>query len=98
MSETTTEKTEKKTVKKKEPKSFEEAMQRLDEIVSALEDGSAPLDASLAYYEEGIALVRYCGEKLDRAEQQVKLLARNEAGEIVEKDFPKDRNTPVSDD
>ncbi|MCQ2431527.1 MAG: exodeoxyribonuclease VII small subunit [Clostridia bacterium] len=78
---------EKKTAKKKEPKSFEEALNRLNEIVSALEDGSAPLDASLAYYEEGIALIRYCNEKLDHAERQIKVLTRAQDGEIVEKDF-----------
>ncbi len=72
---------------KKEPKNFEAAITRLGEIVAALEDGTAPLDASLALYEEGVALVRFCNEKLDDAEAQVKVLARNEDGDIVERDF-----------
>ena len=77
--------TKKKT--KKEEKSFETALARLNEIVTALEDGSAPLDRSLALYEEGIALVRLCSEKLDAAEQQIKVLTRAENGDIVERDF-----------
>ena len=51
-SQTATE-TKKKT--KKEEKTFESALARLNEIVSALETGSAPLDKSLALYEEGIS-------------------------------------------
>ena len=81
---------EKKTVKKekneKKP-TFEEALGRLNEIVAALEDGTAPLDRSLALYEEGIALVRFCGEALDNAERRIKILTRNEAGEVTEADF-----------
>jgi len=80
--------TKKKT--KKEEKSFEAALARLNEIVTALEDGSAPLDKSLSLYEEGIALVRFCSEKLDAAEQQIKVLTRAENGDIVERDFSTD--------
>ncbi|MBR5221267.1 MAG: exodeoxyribonuclease VII small subunit [Clostridia bacterium] len=71
----------------KEEKSFETALARLNEIVSALEGGSAPLDQSLALYEEGISLVRFCTEKLDAAEAQIKVLTRAENGDIVERDF-----------
>lgn len=78
---------EKKKTQKKEPKNFEAAIARLSEIVASLEDGTAPLDTSLALYEEGIALVRYCNEKLDAAETQIKVLTRKESGEIAERDF-----------
>ena len=80
--------TKKKT--KKEEKSFEAALSRLNEIVAALETGSAPLDKSLALYEEGISLVRLCSEKLDAAEQQIKVLTRADNGDIVERDFNTD--------
>ena len=80
--------TKKKT--KKQEKSFEDALTRLNEIVSALESGSAPLDKSLALYEEGISLIRLCSEKLDAAEQQIKVLTRAENGDIVERDFSTD--------
>lgn len=72
---------------KKEEKSFESALARLNEIVSALEGGTAPLDKSLALYEEGIALIRFCTETLDAAEAQIKVLTRAENGDIVERDF-----------
>ncbi|MBR5870828.1 MAG: exodeoxyribonuclease VII small subunit [Clostridia bacterium] len=75
---------------KKSEKSFEDALARLNEIVAALENGTAPLDQSLALYEEGIALVRLCTEKLDAAEQQIKVLTRAENGDIVERDFSAD--------
>ena len=62
-------------------KSFEDSMNRLEEIVRALESGSATLEQSLELYEEGIALVRTCSKKLDEAEKKIKLLSvTDEAG------------------
>ncbi len=71
----------------KKEKSFEEAMARLEEIVRALDGGSAGLDASLGLFEEGIALVKLCNSKLEGAEQKVKLLAKGDGGELEETDF-----------
>lgn len=68
-------------------KTFEEAMLRLEEIVRALDGGSAGLDDSLGLFEEGIALVKLCNAKLEGAEQKVKLLAKGEDGNIEETDF-----------
>ena len=66
---------------------FEEALARLEEIVRMLESGSAPLDKSLELFEEGVSLVKMCNSKLDNVEQRIKILAKNESGEIVEKEF-----------
>ena len=66
---------------------FEAAMARLEEIVRALEGGNAPLDTSLALFEEGISLVKFCNQKLDAAEQKVKILQRGENGEMTETDM-----------
>lgn len=55
-------------------KTFEEAVERLEEIVKALESGKSGLDETLRLYEEGIALVRECNEKLDGAEQKIRML------------------------
>ncbi len=63
--------TEKKTDKEI---SFEDAIKRLEELVAALENGKAPLDESLALFEEGVALVAQCKKQLDNAEQKVKIL------------------------
>ena len=71
----------------KKEKSFEEAMARLEEIVRALDGGSAGLDDSLGLFEEGIALVKLCNAKLEGAEQKVKLLAKGDDGNLVETDF-----------
>lgn len=67
--------------------SFEEAMTRLEEIVQALESGEADLDSSLKLYEEGIGLVRICTDRLDRAEQTVKMLQMRADGSVAEVDF-----------
>ncbi len=53
---------------------FEDAMNKLESIVSSLEKGDAPLDVSLDLFEEGVALVKLCSEKLDTAAKKVKML------------------------
>ena len=72
--------------KNKEP-AFEQALARLEEIVRALDGGEAPLDESLALFEEGVSLVKLCSEKLDKAEQTVKILVRGEDGKAAEADL-----------
>ena len=66
---------------------FENSMLRLEEIVRRLENGSADLDSALALYEEGVKLVRTCGGMLDEAEKKIKILQKDEHGELVEKEF-----------
>ena len=51
--------------------SFENNMQRLEQIVRALERGDVPLDESLKLFQEGTELVRSCQNMLDNAKQQV---------------------------
>lgn len=53
-------------------KTFEENMQRLEEIVRAMERGDVPLEESLKLFQEGTRLVESCGKLLDDAELQVK--------------------------
>jgi len=62
------------------PKSFEEALERLEAIVSKLEEGGTTLDESVAAFKEGIELVKYCTSQLDAAEQSVKELVESEGG------------------
>ena len=66
---------------------FETALARLEEIVRALDGGAAPLDESLALFEEGVKLVKLCSGKLDAAEQKIKILVHGEDGNITEQDF-----------
>lgn len=56
------------------PASFEAALSELEAIVQAMEQGNAPLEASLAAYERGAALLRHCQETLASAEQKIRLL------------------------
>lgn len=69
--------------------SFEASMERLEEIVRALESGDMGLDDSLKLYEEGVALVRACSDRLDKAEQSVKLLRLQGDGSVTLEDFPR---------
>ena len=66
---------------------FEQAMQRLEEIVSLLEDGKAPLNESMALFEEGTKLVNQCRKELDSAEQKVVKLSKGPDDAPVEHDF-----------
>ncbi len=55
----------------KEKKSFEEAIERLQEIVAALESGKEPLEDSMALFEEGAKLSKECYTALSQAEQRI---------------------------
>ena len=67
-----------------EKMSFEQAMVRLEEIVRSLEKGDAPLDQSLALFEEGTSLVRLCTTALEQAQQRVTILLKQDDGRIRE--------------
>ena len=60
---------------------FEQAMQRLEEIVSLLEDGKAPLNESMALFEEGTKLSAYLSQLLDTAEQKVTMITVRDGAE-----------------
>ena len=70
-----------------EDMTFEAALARLESIVRMLESGNAALDESLSVFEEGIALVKMCNEKLEAAEQKIKILTKAEDGSLAETDF-----------
>jgi len=61
-------------------KSFEEALQKLEEIVSRLENGDIPLEESINIFKEGVQLTKFCKEKLNEAETQLKKLVKDENG------------------
>ncbi len=61
---------------------FEEALERLETIVAAMEKGELPLEETIRHYEEGMKLARLCAEKLGDAEKRIEILeARNQDGE-----------------
>ena len=73
-------------------RSFEANMQRLEQIVRAMERGDVALDESLKLFQEGTELVRACGKMLDEAELQVKTIMAGPNGLPVEEDFVDEPN------
>ncbi|WP_232696103.1 exodeoxyribonuclease VII small subunit [Brevibacillus daliensis] len=65
---------------------FEEAMQRLEEVVRQLEEGDVPLEKSIELYQEGVKLSRLCTSKLDDIEAKVIQLL-DEDGSVKERPF-----------
>ncbi len=55
-------------------KTFEEAMARLEEIVARLEAGDLPLEETMALFEEGVGLARFCQGALSAAEGRLEIL------------------------
>lgn len=67
---------------------IEQAMERLDRLVTEMESGQLPLDKLIAGYEEGARLVRLCQEKLDVAAQRIQIITRKTPGSLELEDFP----------
>lgn len=62
--------------------SYEEAIKKLEDIVRSLEDADIPLEESLSSFQEGVALSRYCREKLAEIEFRVEFLLKEEQQSI----------------
>jgi len=88
---------------------FEAALERLEEIVSKLEEGSVSLDEALKSYEEGVKLARLCTKQLTEAEKKIEILTKALGGELEAVPFdtegyknedakPKPRKKSASDD
>ena len=57
---------------------FEEALETLEGLVEAMEEGELSLEESLKAFEQGIKLTRECQSALDKAEQKVQLLVKSD--------------------
>jgi exodeoxyribonuclease VII small subunit len=66
---------------------FETAMDRLEAIVEQMESGKLPLEDLIVRYEEGMNLVKVCQDRLLSAEKKIEIIARNNAGKMVVKNF-----------
>lgn len=60
--------------------SFENMMERLEQLVGTLETGNLSLEESIHSFEEGMSLVKRCTEVLDQAEQRIQKLTRDAQG------------------
>ncbi len=58
-------------------RTFEGAMQRLEEIATELEEGELSLENSLKVYEEGVELTKFCSSKLVESEKKIKTLIKD---------------------
>jgi exodeoxyribonuclease VII small subunit len=60
------------------PASYEAALQELEELVDRLESGQLPLDQLLTGYQRGAQLLKFCRDKLEAVETQIKVLEGTE--------------------
>lgn len=60
------------------PASYEAALQELEGLVSSLESGQLPLDQLLTAYQRGAQLLKFCRDKLEAVETQIKVLEGTE--------------------
>ena len=68
-------------------KTFEESMQRLEQIVRTMERGEVPLEESIRLFQEGTELARNCGKLLEDAQLQVSRIMASADGSPVEEVF-----------
>ena len=69
---------------------FEDALKKLEELSSKMETGKLTLNESIGAYEESMGLIDYCNRILDKAEQRVNILRKNENDAPVEEPFESD--------
>lgn len=78
-------------------KSFEEALESLEQITHELENGDLSLEKSLKKFDEGIKLAELCNHKLEEAQQKVDLLLKKD-GKLVSVPFIAAGAAPDEDD
>jgi exodeoxyribonuclease VII small subunit len=66
---------------------YEEAINRLEQIIERLEKGNLTLEEALTLFEEGIALTKICSKILDEAEGKIEILMKDLNGNLVFKDY-----------
>ena len=62
---------------------FEQALEKLEEIVDKLESGDIGLDESIKQYEEGMKLLKFCTAKLDEVEKKIEILVKDKGGKVT---------------
>jgi exodeoxyribonuclease VII small subunit len=70
------------------PKSFEDAVAELEQILGSIESGDLGLEETLVKYERGNFLVRHCREVLDAAEKQIELISKGPDGALTSQPMP----------
>jgi len=68
-------------------KNFETALEDLEQVVEQLESGDLALEDSLAAFEKGVGLAKFCNQKLNEVEKKVELLIKDKEGKLQLKAF-----------
>jgi exodeoxyribonuclease VII small subunit len=68
--------------KEQQNKKFEVALEELEGMVEQLETGELALEESLAAFEKGVGLVKYCNQKLAEVEKKVEMLVKDKEGKL----------------
>jgi exodeoxyribonuclease VII small subunit len=61
---------------------FEEALKKLEKIISELEGGDLSLDEAMRLYQDGVELSRACNQRLESAKKKIEVLTKNKKGEF----------------
>ncbi|MCX7910170.1 MAG: exodeoxyribonuclease VII small subunit [Endomicrobia bacterium] len=95
--------------KNKKRYTFEEALKRLEEIVSKLETSEVPLEETISLFEEGMELVKFCNQKLEEVKHKVEMVVRTKNGftlkpfveksnDIIEKEEKEDEEEDIDEE
>lgn len=68
-------------------KKFEAALEELEQVVEQIESGELSLEDSLAAFEKGVSLVRFCNQKLNEVEKKIETLVRDKEGKLELKEL-----------
>jgi exodeoxyribonuclease VII small subunit len=60
------------------PTSYEDALKELEQLVAQLESGDMPLEQLLTQYKRGAELLKFCRDRLEAVEAQIKVLDQGE--------------------
>jgi exodeoxyribonuclease VII small subunit len=77
---------------------FKEAIEELEKITDSLESGELELEQSIALFERGVSLIKYCQDKLDSAQAKVELLVDSLEGEIESVPLEEEGDRDAPDD
>jgi exodeoxyribonuclease VII small subunit len=75
---------------------FEEAIEKLEDIVAKLESGDVPLEQAIGLYQDGMKLSYLCSAKLEQVERKIEMLVEDENG-LAKKPFAADEKGEALD-
>jgi exodeoxyribonuclease VII small subunit len=77
---------------------FESALEDLELVVEQLETGALSLEDSLAAFEKGVGLVKFCNQKLNEVEKKIDFLVKDKEGKLQLKAFEELPSQEIEDD